>query len=70
MTIMQLFKSVKIRGYVVIHNGKHINQTFNCCSKYSLDDIGTIYWDKEISQMIVDGNKLIIITKDSRRIQK
>ena len=64
MTIMQLFENVKISGCVIIHNGKHISQTFCCCGKHPLDDINIIYRNKEIAKMIIDGNKLIIITKD------
>ena len=64
MIIMQLFESMKIRGNVIICNGKHIYQTFYCCGEYALDDIDIIYRNKEIAKMIIDGNKLIIITKD------
>lgn len=63
MTIMQLFESVRIEGNVSIHYGIHISPTFYCRSKYTLDDIDIIYWDKEIIKIIARDNKLDIIIK-------
>ena len=65
MTIMQLFESVRIEGRVSIYCGTHVSPTFYCRSKYPLDDIGIIYWEKEIVKVVVgNDNKLNIIVKD------
>lgn len=64
MTIMKLFESVRIEGHVSIHCGTHISPTFYCRSKYTLDDIDIIYWDKEIIKIVAsDDKKINIIVK-------